>query len=400
MNLLESSLMAIKTLSANKMRTILTMLGIIIGNASVILVVAIGEGAKQFTRKQLETLGPYQISVWAGGQGSEALSPESTNLTLADAEAITTQAAAVAQVAPQIQGSLQARYQVRTLNATVNATTSGILYVRNLQIKQGRFFTPLEQQESAPITILGSTAATKLFGQQDPVGQSIQLNNLTFRVIGILAAKGASFGINYDETIYLPITTGAAQLFNRRSPYGLSLDFLELSARNQDSVRAAAFQVTNILTRRHGRKDFNLSANKSFQDSMDTITAGLGVVLAAIASISLLVGGIGIMNIMLVSVTERTKEIGLRKAIGATQEAILSQFLIEALILALGGGCIGTVIGNGGALLISAVAQLQIGIPVGAIVIATTVSGGIGLLFGVAPARRAAQLDPIDALRS
>jgi putative ABC transport system permease protein len=364
MNLLESSLMAIKTLSANKMRTILTMLGIIIGNASVILVVAIGEGAKQFTRKQLETLGPYQISVWAGGQGSEALSPESTNLTLADAEAITTQAAAVAQVAPQIQGSLQARYQVRTLNATVNATTSGILYVRNLQIKQGRFFTPLEQQESAPITILGSTAATKLFGQQDPVGQSIQLNNLTFRVIGILAAKGASFGINYDETIYLPITTGAAQLFNRRSPYGLSLDFLELSARNQDSVRAAAFQVTNILTRRHGRKDFNLSANKSFQDSMDTITAGLGVVLAAIASISLLVGGIGIMNIMLVSVTERTKEIGLRKAIGATQEAILSQFLIEALILALGGGCIGTVIGSGGALLISAVAQLQIGIPV------------------------------------
>jgi putative ABC transport system permease protein len=399
MNLLESSLMAAKTLSANKLRTLLTMLGIIIGNASVILVVAIGEGAQHFTRKQLETMGPYQISVYASDRSGGILSTEIASLTLADAEAISAQASAVARVAPQIQGSLKANYQSRTINATISATTPGILYVRNLKVDRGRFFTSLEQQESAPTIVLGSTIASKLFDRQNPLGQSIQLNNSVFRVIGTLTSKGASFGINYDENVYLPITTGADRLFSRRSPYGLSLDFLELSAQNQESIRAAAFQATNILVRRHGKRDFSLSANKSFQDSMDKITTGLSVVLAGVASISLLVGGIGIMNIMLVSVTERTKEIGLRKAIGATQSAILTQFLIEALILSIGGGGIGILIGSGGAMAISLLTQLQIGIPLGAIVLATTVSGGIGLIFGVAPARRAAQLDPIVALR-
>jgi putative ABC transport system permease protein len=399
MNFFENSRMAINTLSANKMRTLLTMLGIIIGNASVILVVAIGEGAKQYTRKQLETMGPYQISVWASNQTGEALSTETVSLTLADAEAIVEQATAVVQVAPQIQGVQKISYQSRTVNTTVSATTPGIVSVRNLMLDRGRFFTPTEQQQNASTVVLGSASATKLFGTQNPLGQSVLINNLAFSVMGTLKAKGASLGINYDEAVYIPITTGADQLFSRRSPYGLSLDFLEVSARNQDSVRAAAFQVMNILDRRHGRRDFSLSANKSFQDTMDNITTGLSVVLAGVASISLLVGGIGIMNIMLVSVTERTKEIGLRKAIGATESAILLQFLIEAIILSIGGGAIGTLIGSGGALLIGAIAQLQLGIPLGAIIMATTVSGGIGLLFGVAPARRAAQLDPIVALR-
>jgi putative ABC transport system permease protein len=399
MNIFENSRMAIDTLSANKMRTLLTMLGIIIGNASVILVVAIGEGAKQYTRKQLETMGPYQLTVWANNQNAESLSTEAVSLTLDDAEAIAKQASAVVQVAPQIQGMQKISYQSRSINTTVSATTPGMLYVRNLKVDRGRFLIPPELQQNASTIVLGSTITTKLFGSQNPVGKSVQLNNLSFIVVGTLKAKGASLGINYDEGVYVPITTGADQLFNRRSPYGLSLDFLELSARNQDSVRTAAFQVTNILDRRHGKRDFSLSANKSFQDTMDNITTGLSVVLAGVASISLLVGGIGIMNIMLVSVTERTKEIGLRKAIGATESAILTQFLIEAMILSIGGGAIGTLIGSGGALLVSAIAQLQIGIPMGAIGVATTVSGGIGLLFGVAPARRAAQLDPIVALR-
>lgn len=399
MNFFENSRMAINTLSANKLRTLLTMLGIIVGNASVILVVAIGEGAKQFTRKQLETMGPYQISVWASNQNAEALSTESMTLTLADAEVIAEQASAVVQVAPQIQGTQKINYQSRTVNTTVSATTPGIVYVRNLMLERGRFFTAIEQQQNAATIVLGSTITTKLFGNQNPLGQPILINNLSFAVIGTLKSKGVSLGINYDEAVYIPITTGADQLFSRRSPYGLSLDFLELSARNQDSVRAAAFQVTNILDRRHGRRDFSLSANKSFQDTMDNITTGLSLVLTGVASISLLVGGIGIMNIMLVSVTERTKEIGLRKAIGATESAILMQFLIEAMMLSIGGGAIGTLMGSGGALLMSAIAQLHIGLPFNAIVIATTVSGGIGLLFGVAPARRAAQLDPIVALR-
>jgi putative ABC transport system permease protein len=399
MNVLENSRIAINTLTVNKLRTLLTMLGIMIGNVSVILVVAIGEGAKQYTRKQLEAMGPYQISVWASDQNAESLSTETVSLTLADAEAIAEQASAVFQVAPQIQGPQKISYQSRTVNTTVSATTSGIAYVRNLKLDRGRFFSATEQQQNASAVVLGSETTTKLFGKQDPLGQVVLINNLAFYVVGTLKTKGAALGINYDDAAYIPITAGADQLFSRRSPYGLSVDILEVSARDQESVRAAAFQMTNILDRRHGKRDFRLSANKSFQDIMDNITTGLSLVLTGVASISLLVGGIGIMNIMLVSVTERTKEIGLRKAIGATERAILMQFLIEAVLLSLGGGGVGTLLGSGGALAIGAIAQLQIGIPLNAIIIATSVSGSIGLLFGVAPARRAARLDPIVALR-
>ena len=400
MNLLESTNMAVKTLTANKLRSALTMLGIMIGNASVIAMVAIGQGAQQFTQQQLESLGPNQLSVFPSGENAEGLNAEVAQLVLADAEAIATQAPAVQEVAPQISSNLQLSRQGRISKVNVTGTTSGILYVRNLRVRQGRFFDRIELKQNARVVILGPAVAGRLFGRENPLGQSVQMNNLSFQVIGVMQAKGAFMGNNPDEIAYVPITTMAVQLAGKRSPLGILIDYLELSAKDRASVRAAAFQTTNILTRRRGKKNFMVAANKSVQDLVSQVTGALSLVLASIAGISLLVGGIGIMNIMLVSVTERTQEIGLRKAVGATQQAILTQFLIEAIILSVAGGLVGTGIGVGGALIVGILTPLQPTVPVGAILLAAGVSGSIGLIFGVAPARQAARLDPITALRS
>ena len=400
MKLSDSLIMAARTLSANKLRSMLTMLGIIIGNASVISIVALGKGAENFTQAQLEALGPNQLTVYAGGNWDDS-GPFSDYpvLTLADVDAIAAQAPAVKEIAPQITRSKQLTYRSRSNQSDVIGTSPGMLYVRNLQMAQGQFLTATDVQQSSRTIVLGATLARNLFKETSPLGQMVQVGDFNFRVVGVLAAKGSSFGINYDDYAYVPITTMATQLSGRRSPKGIPIDYLELSAADAAGVRAAAFQVSNILTSRHGRKDFSLFANKSFQDLVGRISVGLSFVLGAIAGISLLVGGIGVMNIMLVSVTERTHEIGLRKAIGATPNVILTQFLIEAILLSVFGGLIGIGVGTGSAVLIGILTPLNPGVSMGAIVLATGVSGSIGLIFGVVPARQAANLAPIVALR-
>ncbi len=399
MKFIESIDMAVKTLTANKFRSALTMLGIVIGNASVIAVVAIRQGAKQFTQQQLEAFGPNQLTIYASEGNNPGLSNEAVEIVLSDVNAIAEQAIAVKEVAPQISSNYRLSYQGRFLSSDVMGTTPGILYVRNLSMKQGNFFSRIDEKQNTQVAVLGGAIATKLFKNQNPVGKTLQINGLSFQVIGLMETKGSSLGVNPDETVYVPITTMAQQLTGKKSPNGIPIDFLELSAQNKDSIRAAAFQAGNILTRKHGKKDFNIYANKSVQDLMNRITGALGLVLTAIAGISLLVGGIGIMNIMLVSVKERTQEIGLRKAIGATGEAILTQFLIESIIVSVVGGAIGTGIGVSSIIIIGMFTPMPTLIPAGAIILATGVSGTIGLVFGVIPARQAAQLDPIAALR-
>ena len=399
MKFIESIDMAVKTLTANKFLSALTMLGIVIGNASVIAVVAIRQGAKQFTQQQLEAFGPNQLTIYASEGNNPGLSNEAVEIVLSDVNAIAEQAIAVKEVAPQISSNYRLSYQGRFLSSDVMGTTPGILYVRNLSMKQGNFFSRIDEKQNTQVAVLGGAIATKLFKNQNPVGKTLQINGLSFQVIGLMETKGSSLGVNPDETVYVPITTMAQQLTGKKSPNGIPIDFLELSAQNKDSIRAAAFQAGNILTRKHGKKDFNIYANKSVQDLMNRITGALGLVLTAIAGISLLVGGIGIMNIMLVSVKERTQEIGLRKAIGATGEAILTQFLIESIIVSVVGGAIGTGIGVSSIIIIGMFTPMPTLIPAGAIILATGVSGTIGLVFGVIPARQAAQLDPIAALR-
>lgn len=404
MNIFESLNMASSTLLANKMRSGLTMLGIIIGNASVIAMVGIGQGAQKLAADQFESLGPNTLFVVPGSQETRRNSFEMPKtLVLADAEAIASQVPSVAEVAPQISNRYVLTYSNQSTNTQILGVTPEFLPVRSFDVASGRFISDFDLKRNNRITVLGSELATKLFGLQNPIGQSLRIKNVSFEIVGVMQPKGAFLGSNQDDTAFIPLTTMASQIVGRTSPYGLELSFISVSAKDENSVRAAEFQIRNLLRLRHkitGEDDFDVQTQKDILSIVGTVTGGLTIMLAAIAGISLFVGGIGVMNIMLVSVTERTQEIGLRKAIGARESDILSQFLIEAVILSATGGILGTVIGVGGILLIGVTTPLSASVSPIAISVAVGVSGGIGLFFGVIPARRAAKLDPIVALRS
>jgi putative ABC transport system permease protein len=405
MNILESCQMALNTLLANKLRSSLTMLGIIIGNASVITMVGIGEGAQKFIDHQFESLGPNLLFIVPGNpesRGRVITTPK--NLTLVDAQVIAKQIHAVQGVAPTITTRTTVVYRNTNTNSSVYGVTPNYLTVRSFDIDQGRFFDQSDVRRNKTVAVLGPDLAKKLFSSQSPIGQRIQIQNVTFQVIGLTVAKGSSLGNNNDDVVFIPITTMSSRIIGRTSPYGIDLSLISVSVKDENSIRAAQFQITNLLRLRHKisqqEDDFTIQSQKNILQILDTVTSALTTLLTAIAGISLLVGGIGIMNIMLVSVAERTQEIGLRKAIGATQQDILIQFLIEAVILAITGGLIGIGLGCSGILLVRLVTPLAAVISPVAIIVAVSVSGGIGLFFGVVPARRAAQLDPIVALRS
>jgi putative ABC transport system permease protein len=404
MDIVESIKMATTTLVANKLRSSLTMLGIIIGNASVIAMIGIGEGAQKYIAKELESLGPNVLFVIPGNRETQRISLDlPKTLVLADAEAIASQVPSVQAVAPEFNSRSLVTYRNKNTNVNLIGTTPGFLPVRQFDVARGRFLTNLDIKRSNQVVVLGADLAERLFENVDPVGQQLRLKNVTFQVIGVLESKGSNLGVDYDDAAFVPITTMANRIAGRTSPYGIELTYLVAAAKNADSVDAAEFQITNLLRLRHkltGEDDFTINTQKDALETVGKITGALTLMLAAIAGISLFVGGIGVMNIMLVSVTERTQEIGLRKAIGAREADILIQFMIEAVILSAAGGVLGTLIGVGGSLLIGAVTPLQAGVSPVAIVLAVGVSGSIGLFFGVVPARRAAKLDPIVALRS
>ncbi|MCU0533304.1 MAG: ABC transporter permease [Hydrococcus sp. Prado102] len=405
-NFIESLKMASTTLVANKLRSSLTMLGIVIGNASVIAMIGIGQGAQKLAEEQFEALGPNVLFVVPGSEESRRTQFDiPKTLVLEDALAIATQVPTAKEVAAQINQTTIMSYRDRNVNDSVIGTTPTFLSVRSFEIERGRFLNEVDLKRNKRVVVLGPELADKLFPNQNPIGKRIRIKNISFEVVGVTVAKGSFLGDNQDRKAFIPLTTMANQIVGQTSPYGLEVSWINVTVKDENSIRAAKFQIENLLRLRHQIEDeedddFGVQTQQDILTIVGTVTSGLTVLLAAIAGISLIVGGIGVMNIMLVSVTERTQEIGLRKAIGAQEKDILTQFLIEAVIVSALGGILGILIGVGGIIIVGAVSPLVPSVSPIAIAISVGVSGGIGLFFGVFPAQRAAKLDPIVALRS
>ncbi|MGB7415266.1 MAG: ABC transporter permease [Thermosynechococcaceae cyanobacterium] len=404
MDIAESIKMAGATLIANRLRSSLTMLGMIIGNASVISMIAVGQGAERYASGQFESLGPNILFIVPGSDKARQRSFEvPKTLVLEDAEAIAAQVPTVQMVTPQLQNQLPVVYGNTNTSVLVMGTDESYAIVRDHDVAQGRFISNLDEKSGKLVAAVGSDVVEKVFGGKSPLGKSLRINNLNFEIIGVMEAKGSFLGNSQDDVIFIPLSVMANRLTGTTSPFGTQLTFISVSARSQADIPAAQFQIRNLLRLRHkivNQDDFTVRSQKQALEIIGNVSAALTVMLAAIAGISLLVGGIGIMNIMLVSVTERIQEIGLRKAIGASRQDILVQFMIEAIILSAAGGVIGTVVGIGGTIMVGALTPLETGISIPAVIMAVSVSGGIGLFFGVVPARRAARMDPIVALRS
>jgi putative ABC transport system permease protein len=392
---------ASQNLLKNKLRSSLTMLGIIVGNASVITLFGIGQGTQNLVTQQFQSLGTNVLFVVpdvSDGWGTTYQKPRS--LVLEDARAIATQVPAVSEVAPEIQSTEVANYGSKTFETRAIGTTPEYLSVRNFDVAKGRFLNESDIESNNLVVTLGPELATKLFNQENPLNQYVRIRNIDFRVIGVMKPKGSVLGTNLDDVAMIPVTTMANRLTGTTSSAGIELSFISFSARDKTRVEAALFQVRNLLRQRHQAYDFSIQTQKDLSATADRIASALTLFLVAIASISLFVGGIGIMNIMLISVSERTSEIGLRKAVGASGRQILMQFLIEAVILSVLGGSIGAFVGVGGNILVASFTPLKASISPLVIALTLGVSGSIGLFFGVAPARQAARLDPIVALRS
>jgi putative ABC transport system permease protein len=404
---------ALESIIAHKLRAILTMLGIIIGVAAVLVTMGIGRGAAASITERIESQGTNLLSIDPGASsfgGLRNASGSAGTLTIGDAEALLDRKLhpAIAQVAPEYGANAQLVYGSTNTNNRVTGVTAVYATVRNLEVASGRFLTEQDVTDQSPVVVLGSQLATDLLGTVEPVGQSIRIEGQPFQVIGVLAETGG-FGRNTpDEQAYVPIGLAQGRLFNAPRYRGsYTLTSLNVQASAADRVDAAEQQTETTLRLRHSLKaddenDFNIFNQASLLETATDISNTLTLFLGAIGAISLIVGGIGIMNIMLVSVTERTREIGLRRAIGAHDNDILLQFLIEALVLCFMGGLIGVGLAFGLAALFAQIPSFTFSVLIqpDALVLALGFSLLAGLIFGIYPAMRATQLDPIEALRS
>jgi putative ABC transport system permease protein len=408
MSLIEAIRSALSAIGANALRSALTMLGIIIGVAAVIAMVAIGSGARERVDSQIKSLGANLAIIQAGNvtQGGVRLGAgASSTLTDEDAKAVLAEVEDVVASASVITTRAQAVYAGTNWSTTITATDLDFFTAREWGLAEGRLFEPEELRRGEIVAIIGQTVAKNLFGEGDPLGQMFRIRNVPFKVIGVMAGKGQSaLGQDQDDVIFVPLDTGRRRIVGRNYARDRSVQTIMVKFASEAAINPGIEQTRALLRQRHRlledqEDDFIVRNLTEIANTATAAASTLSWLLAAVAGVSLLVGGIGIMNIMLVSVTERTREIGLRLAVGARQRDVLSQFLIEATTLATIGGAVGIALGIGAATAIARFAGWPFVISPQTILIAVGVSGLIGVFFGFYPARQAARLDPIEALR-
>lgn len=399
-------IMAIRSLKINKMRSILTSLGIIIGVSAVIIMLAVGSGASKKIAKDMESMGSNLLMIRSASANSGGVRMgfgTKPSLTLKDADAISKNCRGILAVAPYSSGTEQLTYGNQNWSTTVGGTTASYLFIRNYEISNGRNITGEDVQNNAKIAIIGNTVATELFGDVDPINKTMRIGSVPFKIVGLLKTKGQSgMGMDQDDLVFIPITTAQKKVFGTDFPGTVKM--INVKATDSEILDTTQEDITDLLKRRHhiGKTqddDFEIRNLAEMQETIKSSAKTMSILLGAIASVSLLVGGIGIMNIMLVSVTERTKEIGIRMAIGAKASDIRIQFLIESFLLSIIGGIVGVIIGVVGAKSIELFSSMSIAISWFSIALALGFSGAIGVLFGYYPAYKASLLNPIDALR-
>jgi len=403
MNLRESIEVALEGLSANKMRAALTMLGVIIGVGAVIAMLAIATGAREQTMQRIQQMGTNTLMVMAGQSRQGAVRMgfgSSTTLTLDDCKAIADKCPSVSATAPEVRGNTQVKYGNQNTSTAIFGTTPDYLAIRDYSVAEGKFFSEQDVKGSKKVCTIGPTTATNLFAGASPVGKSIRIAGSKFRVIGLMTSKGTGSGFSDpDDQVFIPVSTAMRRVLGVTNIRGISVQVRSAALMDQ-----ATTEVTDLLRKRHkipegDDDDFRIMNQAEFIQMANETSGIFTMLLGGIASVSLLVGGIGIMNIMLVSVTERTREIGIRKALGARRRDILLQFLIESLVLSLLGGIAGIAFGMLGSTIVGSLTGWSVAVSMQSILLSFTFAALVGVFFGLYPARQAATLDPIEALR-
>jgi putative ABC transport system permease protein len=396
---------ALRALSTNRLRTMLTMLGVIIGVCAVVIMLAVGRGAQALVNQSISSMGSNLLVIFPGSQTSSGVrfgAGAAQTLTVQDAQAIQS-VPAVLRVAPIVMSSFQLAYGNNNWSTMVTGVTEDYFPLRSWDVDEGDVFGETDLRSNARVAVIGQVTARQLFGEEPPIGKTLRIRNLPFTVIGVLSRKGQSLdGRDQDDAVFIPLSTARQSLI--RSAFPGSIRMMLVQARSAEVMQEAEREVTDLLRVRHrigpGQDDdFTIRNLTAIAETAAVAAAAMALLLGAIAGVSLVVGGIGIMNIMLVSVTERTREIGIRMAIGARQRDILRQFLIEAVAICLVGGLIGVLLAIAGAWAVAAFSGLLVEISMSSIALAFGFSAAIGIFFGWYPAAKASRLRPVDALR-